>query len=690
MSRMVFGCVYQENEFWSAQALLAPFQPAAMLWAACGRSTASPSESGSTAPALQSRIVVRPNANCSRAHPSVGNTLLVIFSTLMLGFAFPRSLWAQATLENPQPGSAQSGIGVISGWACNASHIDIEIDGATAQAAYGTSREDTRPVCRDANNGFGLLFNWNLLSSGPHTVRALADGSEFGRATVTVANFGTEFLTGANGEFALDNFPQAGKQVTLLWQESLQNFVIKGASASSGGNIGGGRRFLENPRPGSFQSGIGIISGWACEAGQIDIEIDGAKTQAAYGTSREDTRSVCGDANNGFGLLFNWNLLGNGTHQVRALADGQEFANATVAVTTLGAEFLPGVGKSERLENFPLSGTDIIVAWQQNLQNFVIARVDAVGPQLNAMDAAGDSITKAFNAQSAPTCPNSDQEFLNWSTSDTHGSDFCAAGDDGVFSQAERLECRKGATLVRADPNDAESGAQMLKDFVAQANKIKTFLSAQPAPRYVTVWLGHNDVCAGTIEKVRSSCDKGNDQDPNNYCRTTAAAFEREFRKGLDILITVPSLKVGVASLIRVSQLCNHESKKPCVLGGLFQSCEAVWQTTAIGGPVFGLEHGICGSLTSDCSDQRISDAYETAKTYFSEAPWVYKFQSEEISCCDCFHPSKTGQNNASRILFDGFTCSSTDVCCTDAGDALAQGLCTTEDTSGTFHPGLF
>ena len=78
---------------------------------------------------------------------------------------------------------------------------------------------------------------------------------------------------------------------------------------------------MEHPLPNSFQSGVGIISGWACEANKLEIQIDaGALFEAAYGTSREDTRVVCGDANNGFGLTFNWNLLGDGEHTIRALA----------------------------------------------------------------------------------------------------------------------------------------------------------------------------------------------------------------------------------------------------------------------------------------------------------------------------------------------------------------------------------
>src|SRR5262245_40183920 len=165
-----------------------------------------------------------------RMYPCGGKIVFVVLLSLVFGFVWSQSLWAQ-TLENPQPGSAQSGIGVISGWVCDAQQIDIEIDGGMTQAAYGTSREDTRSVCGDANNGFGLLFNWNLLKNGPHTIRALADGQEFAQVKVTVANFGSEFLTGATGEFVVDNFPQEGNQITLHWQESLQNFVIKGASA---------------------------------------------------------------------------------------------------------------------------------------------------------------------------------------------------------------------------------------------------------------------------------------------------------------------------------------------------------------------------------------------------------------------------------------------------------------------------
>lgn len=149
----------------------------------------------------------------------------------------PSAVWAQGVLENPSVDSAQSGIGTISGWYCNASKIEVVIDSTlTVQAAYGTTRVDTQGSCGDTNNGFGLLVNWNNLAPGPHTVRVLADGKDIGQARVTVATFGTNFLRGQSGTFTLTF---AGKNLLIEWNEALQNFVIaqvtdRGASGGVG------------------------------------------------------------------------------------------------------------------------------------------------------------------------------------------------------------------------------------------------------------------------------------------------------------------------------------------------------------------------------------------------------------------------------------------------------------------------
>src|SRR6476661_2741566 len=80
----------------------------------------------------------------------------------------------QGALETPAQGSFQSGIGVIRGWVCTATQVEIAFDErGSLPAVYGERREDTRPSCGDSNNGFSLQFNWNDLGEGSHTVRAL-------------------------------------------------------------------------------------------------------------------------------------------------------------------------------------------------------------------------------------------------------------------------------------------------------------------------------------------------------------------------------------------------------------------------------------------------------------------------------------------------------------------------------------
>ena len=141
----------------------------------------------------------------------------------------------------------------------------------------------------------------------------------------------------------------------------------------------GGR--LENPGSDSFQSGIGALWGWACEAEQVEIEIKTEQGEfawhtAAYGLERGDTLDSCGDTDNGFVLLLNWNLLGDGAHSVTALVDGVELGRTTVRVTTLGQEFVEGAVGECVAEDFPALGQRTLLEWQQNSQNFVITDVE--------------------------------------------------------------------------------------------------------------------------------------------------------------------------------------------------------------------------------------------------------------------------------------------------------------------------
>lgn len=335
---------------------------------------------------------------------------------------------------------------------------------------------------------------------------------------------------------------------------------------------------------------------------------------------------------------------------------------------------------------------------------------------VQAIDVAGDSISKGFNAASSFPCSNSDQEQFNWLTSDTHGANFCGAGSENVFSFLERLECDFNTNILAKNPNSAASGARMLSDFVNQSNSIKTYLGAQSGQRLAAVFLGHNDNCAGNLTKTNASCTNS-DQDPNNYCKTKPDSFEREFRKGLDILITTSNTRIGVVSPVRVSQLCNFTSKSNCQVGG---TCQFLWGVV-----------NICGSLTRDCSNTRIIDSYSTMNSYreilkrvtaeyaaipvggnspvvfignemvggatkaagtdfvYSDAPWFYKFNADQLSCCDCFHPSGLGQNELSKLLKIGLSCSRLQPCCRNTGDELADGKCTRTEIKRVYYRGL-
>ena len=284
-------------------------------------------------------------------------------------------------LENPGPNSKRSGIGVLSGWVCDAENVEVELDGnRVMKAAYGTSRTDTSSVCGDSNNGFGLLFNWNLLdrSQKQHTARLLVDGEELDQTTFTVTNFGEEFLKDVSGEATVKDFPKRNDMFRLVWQQALQNFMLAPMELPEVGDkpmVSLPEALLENPHHASLQSGVGVLSGWVCDAESVEVEIDGEGHRVAYGTERTDTMSMCGDSNNGFGLLYNWNHLEDGVHTAKLIVDGEVVDQTKFVVTTLGQEFLKNVQKTVMVSGFPKESQKTSLEWQQSDQNFIITDV---------------------------------------------------------------------------------------------------------------------------------------------------------------------------------------------------------------------------------------------------------------------------------------------------------------------------
>lgn len=154
---------------------------------------------------------------------------------------------------------------------------------------------------------------------------------------------------------------------------------------------------LENPQPGADMSGISLVSGWLCNTvGPVLVQFDDRVPEpAAYGTSRPDTVGVCHDENNGFGLLFNFNRLGDGPHVVRIITNGKTIEETSFNVNTFGQEFLRDAHKTVTVFNFPNPGQEAILVWSEAQQNFVVHAGSGQGP----LTGPTCGVTKQFSLQ---------------------------------------------------------------------------------------------------------------------------------------------------------------------------------------------------------------------------------------------------------------------------------------------------
>ena len=277
-------------------------------------------------------------------------------------------------VDSPQPDTAQSGVGILYGWVCVADTVEFAFnDHPPLPAATGAERPDTLEPCGHEYSGFELPYNWNRLGDGTHDVTLVVNGVRLETIPVSVTTLGAEFRRGLAGETTVEDFPSPGESVRLVWQEGQQNFALAtGESTGSGTHRDPTQAMLERPRPGSYQSGIGGITGWVCEAESVVVEVGDQPVVAGYGFERPDTRGACGDTANGFGLTVNWSALGTGEHTVRLLVDNTEWATATFLVTSLGEAFIRGAAGTAVIGNFPRLGEAVTVEWQEAQQNFVV------------------------------------------------------------------------------------------------------------------------------------------------------------------------------------------------------------------------------------------------------------------------------------------------------------------------------
>ena len=138
----------------------------------------------------------------------------------------------------PAPGSTVNGIGLISGWSCLGGELKAEIIDAgevvdTVVLNHGSSRTDTEGVCGDIHNGFSATVNWNHYAQGAKTIRLIRNGEEAESNEFSILRLSEdEFLTGASGMCVVNNFPDAGQDTTIEWDESRQGFFPTGIQDS--------------------------------------------------------------------------------------------------------------------------------------------------------------------------------------------------------------------------------------------------------------------------------------------------------------------------------------------------------------------------------------------------------------------------------------------------------------------------
>lgn len=143
-------------------------------------------------------------------------------------FCTPIAAMANGNLENPQPGTIQSGISIISGWHCTANEITVLVDGVElGGTGVGSVRKDTVPVCGHDRTGFALLYNYNIPQPGEHTIEVFADGTLIEERTFrTVRSGGVPFLEGVASSIEAIDFPVANQMTRLQWSQAKQSFEV--------------------------------------------------------------------------------------------------------------------------------------------------------------------------------------------------------------------------------------------------------------------------------------------------------------------------------------------------------------------------------------------------------------------------------------------------------------------------------
>jgi len=256
------------------------------------------------------------------------------------------------------------------------------------------------------------------------------------------------------------------------------------------------------------------------------------------------------------------------------------------------------------------------------------------------LSSTGDSITEAINAEEFnPFIFITPNHWASWANG-YRGFWEILLGRTNVNSHNQRITTKYGSSN-RKNYMEALSGADSY-DLDAQMGQ-----SVAHTADYVTMFMGHNDVCQGSFSSI-----------PTN------AQFEANVRAGLNRLKTgLPAgatvYVLGIVDIYKLWQLGDQLT----AFGIL--DCRLIWATSLLN--IFP-----CATMLSPINSeadrqytrsrnvafntilQNLANEYNTtdANHYYqyTNETFNYTFASNQVSPFDCFHPSARGQKDLAAV----------------------------------------
>ncbi|MBB6523035.1 hypothetical protein [Pseudoteredinibacter isoporae] len=191
--------------------------------------------------------------------------------------------------------------------------------------------------------------------------------------------------------------------------------------------------FLESPGNRTFESGVGVIRGWSCEAVEdVVVTIDDKEIRLPLGSHRPDTKNRCENGgDNGFGAVVHWPSFGMGAHSATLKINGVIVAHHRFRVSGVSTDFVKGLSLKHTFQKFPYKDKDVELIWSEAHQNFVISGV-GIPPEAPLPKAPAGSIVHTL------TIPKGEQ---------TSSIEYTVPFKKGVYRQLIKAYNRRGEAI---------------------------------------------------------------------------------------------------------------------------------------------------------------------------------------------------------------------------------------------------